>query len=159
MSTPRLIRDLHTMSQAIDMPGVLQDRKCKKTALPEPLRFHVYQKQRYGATSSCMALWYARGFSHSCEIRLRSDQEEREFLVYKDSSQSYACHAKIKKLGYSGTFANKRNKIKQLQRQLAEITGTSTQTGTSRKSNKITMRPWLKPVQRAQPCVPTRGLC
>ncbi len=75
--------------------------------------------------------------------------------VYKESSKSYACRAKIKKLGYSGTFSGKRNKIKQLQSQLAEKPGTSGQTGTSRKSNKIPMRLWLKPVQRAQPCVPT----
>jgi hypothetical protein len=106
-----------------------------------------------------MALWCARGFSHSCGICLRSNREEREFLVYKESSESYACCAKIKKLGYSGTFANKRDEIKQLQSQLAEITGTSGQTGPFRKFNKIPVRLWLKPIQRAQSCVSTQGLC
>ncbi len=33
------------------------------------------------------------------------------------------CRAEIKKLGYSGTFANKHDKFQQLQSQLAEITG------------------------------------
>ena len=73
----------------------------------------------------------------------KKQRVEREDLVYKESSESYACHAKNKKLEYSGTFADKRNKIKQLQSQLAEITGTSGQTGTSRKSDKIPMRLWL----------------
>jgi hypothetical protein len=68
VSTPRLIHSLHTMSPAKAAPDVLQERKRKKMALPEPLRFHMYQKRRYGATSSCMALWYAK-----------SDREEREF--------------------------------------------------------------------------------
>ena len=56
VSTPRLIRDLHTMSQAKATLDVLQDRECEKTAVRKPLRFQMYQKQRYGATSSCLAL-------------------------------------------------------------------------------------------------------
>ncbi len=76
--------------------------------------------------------------------------------TYKEPSESYACRAEIEKLGYSRTFANKRDKFQQLQSLLTEITGTSGHTGTSRKSNKIPMRLWLKPVLRAQlPCAPT----
>ena len=37
-------------------PDGLKDHECIKMALHEPLQFHLYQKQRYGATSSCMAL-------------------------------------------------------------------------------------------------------
>jgi hypothetical protein len=160
MSTPRLIRDLHTMSSAKAAPDSLKDCECKKMALHEPLQFHMHQKQRYGATSSCMALWYAQGFSHSRETCPRSNREERKFLVYKESYESYACCAEIMKLGYSGTFADKRNKLQQLQSLLTEITGTSGHTGTSRKSNEIPMSLWLKPVLRAQPpCEPTSGLC
>jgi hypothetical protein len=80
--------------------------------------------------------------------------------TYKESSKSYACHAEIEKLGYSRTFANKRNKFQQLKSLLTEITGTSGHTGTSRKSIGIPMRLWLKPVLRAQlPWAPTPGLC
>ncbi len=56
------------MSQGEAAPDVLQDRERKKMDLREPLRFHMYQKRRYGATSSCMALWYVRGFFHSREV-------------------------------------------------------------------------------------------
>ena len=50
--------------------------------------------------------------------------------TYKESSESYACPAEIEKLGYSGTFASKRDKFQQLQRLLTEITRTSGHTGT-----------------------------
>ncbi len=82
VSTPRLICNLHTMSQVKATPDVLQDCERKKMALREPLRFHMYQKWRYRATSSCMAFCYARGFSYSREVCPRSDREEREFKVY-----------------------------------------------------------------------------
>ncbi len=55
-------------SKAHRRPTFYKNCERKKMALREPLRFHMYQKRRYGATSSCMALWYAK-----------SDREEREF--------------------------------------------------------------------------------
>ncbi len=70
-------------------------------------------------------LRHMQGFYHTCGICPRSNKEEKQFLVYTESSKSYACCAKIKKLGYSGTFVYKRDTIKQLQSQLAEMTGTS----------------------------------
>ena len=79
VSTPRRVRNLHTLSLAKAAPNVLKDRECKKIALREPFWFQMYQKQRYGATSSYLALWYARGFSHSCGICLRCNWEERVF--------------------------------------------------------------------------------
>ena len=60
VSTPRLIRSLHTMSPAKAAPDVLQESQAQERALREPLRIHMYQKRRYGATSSCKGLWYAR---------------------------------------------------------------------------------------------------
>ncbi len=71
VSTPRLIHSLHTMSPAEPRPTFYKNCERKKMALREPLQFHMYQKRRYGAKSSCMALWYAK-----------SDREEREFWVH-----------------------------------------------------------------------------
>jgi len=62
VSTPRLIRSLHTMSPAKAAPDVLEESRAQERALCEPLRIRMYQKRRYRATSSCKALWYARGF-------------------------------------------------------------------------------------------------
>jgi hypothetical protein len=57
---------------------------------------------------------------------------------------------------YSGTFADKRDKVKQLKSQLAELDGTS---GTFINPVKIPKRLRLKPVLRAQPpCAPTLWL-
>jgi len=62
VSTPRLIRSLHTMSPAKAAPDVLQESRAQERALRKPLQIRMYQKRRYGATSSCKGLWYARGF-------------------------------------------------------------------------------------------------
>ncbi len=59
---------------------IYKNHERKKMALREPLRFHMYQKRRYGATSSCMALWYAK-----------SDQEEREFWVHIQGISRISC--------------------------------------------------------------------
>jgi len=62
MSTPRLIRSLHTMSPAKAAPDVLQESRVQERALREPLRIHMYQKRRYGATSSCNGLCTCEAF-------------------------------------------------------------------------------------------------
>lgn len=91
MSTPRLIRSLHTMSPAKAAPDVLQESRAQERALREPLRIHMYQKRRYGATSSCKELWYARGFSHSREVCPKSDRKKGSSRsTYKESSEPFA---------------------------------------------------------------------
>ncbi len=67
VSTPRLIRDLRTMSQAKAAPDVLQDCECKKMALCEPLRFCMYQKRRY-------PVWHS-GMHEAFLTHVRSTQE------------------------------------------------------------------------------------
>ncbi len=115
---------------------------------------------RNEGTEPRVPVWH----SGTCEAFLTHVRSAQEVIekkrssrsTYKESSKSYACCAEIEKLGYSGTFANKRNKFQQLQSLLTETTGTSGHTGTSRKSNKVPMRLWLKPVLRAQlPCAST----
>ncbi len=88
VSTPRLLRNLHTMSLAKVAPDGLKVCKCKKMTLPErPLIPYVPEKDSVQETVSSFkeahlkrlikeALQYARGFSHPRGISPRSDQEE-----------------------------------------------------------------------------------
>ena len=86
------------MSPAKAAPDVLQESRAQERALREPLRIHMYQKRRYGATSSCKELWYARGFSHFREVCPRSDRKKGSSMsTYKESSEPYAYRAEIKK--------------------------------------------------------------
>jgi hypothetical protein len=141
VSTPRLIRDLHMMSQAKAVPDVLQDRECKKMALREPSDSICTRNE--GAESR-VPVWHS-GTREAFLTHVRSAQEAiakkgSSRSTYKESSESYACSAEIEKLGYSGTFATQCDKFQKLQSLLTEITGTSGHTGTSRKSNEIPMR-------------------
>ncbi len=80
------------------MPDVLQELQAQERALREPLQIRMYQKQSYGATSSCKALWYARGFSHSREVCPKSNRKKGSSRsTYKESSEPCACRAEIKK--------------------------------------------------------------
>ena len=126
------------MSLAKAVPDGQNDHKCTKMALGQrPPIPYVPEKDSVQETASAYkdnhlktlinkgtelrvpigTLVRARLFSFMWDLR-RSDQEKVYFKSYKE---------------YSGTFADKCDKIKQLQSQLAELDETS---GTYRKSNK-----------------------
>ena len=165
VSTPRLPCNLHPMSLVKAAPDGLKVHECKKMALHKcPLIPYVPEKDSVQETISSFKVNHLRMLiSKGAELQVpiwHTGMHEA-FLIHVGSAQKA-----IMKRGYfksyeeySGTFANKCERIKQIKSQLAELDETFGQTGTSKKPTKIPKRLRLKPVLRAQPpCTPTSRL-
>jgi hypothetical protein len=139
VSTSRLLHNLHTMSLAKAVLDGLKDCECKKIALcKRPPIPYVPEKDSVQETVSAykdnhlktltnegtelqVPIWH----SGTCEVFLIHVGSAREATKKKGYFKSYK--------EYSGTFADNRNKVKQLRSQLAELDETS---GTYRNSSK-----------------------
>jgi hypothetical protein len=139
VSTLRLLRNLHTMSLAKAAPDGLKDHKCKKMALcKQPPIQYVLEKD------SVQEMVSAYKDNH-LKMLINKGTELQVPIWHSGTREAFLIHVgfakePIKKKGYfksyeeySGTFTEKRDKIKHLKSQLAELDETS---GTSRKSSK-----------------------
>jgi hypothetical protein len=91
MSTPRLIRNLHTMSQAKAAPDALQDRECKTWLSVNPSDSICTRNK---GTEPRVPVWHS-GTREAFLTHVRSAQEVIEKKgssrsTYKESSKSYA---------------------------------------------------------------------
>ncbi len=101
--TPRLLRDLHTMSLAKAAPNGLKDHKCKKMALRErPLILYVPEKDSVQETVSSYKENHLKTLiKEGTELRVpiwHSGMREA-FLIHVGSAQEA-----IKKKGYFKSF-------------------------------------------------------
>jgi hypothetical protein len=146
VSTPRLLRNLHTMSLEKAAPDGLKDRECEKMALRErPPIPYVPEKDSVQETVS--------SYKDDLKMLIKEGTELRVPIWHSGTREAFLIHVgsareAIKKKGYfksfedhSETYADKREKVKELKDQLVALreasaapAKTSGQAGTSRKS-------------------------
>jgi hypothetical protein len=147
VSTPKLLRYLHTTSLAKAAPDGLKDRKCKKTALRKhPLIPYVPEKDSVQETVSFFK-------DNHLKTLIKEGTELRVPIWHSGTREAFLIHVgsareAIKKKGYfksfedhSKTYADKREKVKELKDRLVALreasetpAKTTGQAGTSKKS-------------------------
>jgi hypothetical protein len=127
VSTPRLLRNLHTMSLAKAAPDGLKDRECEKMALRErPPIPYVPEKDSVQETGSSFKEAHLKTLINSgteLQVPIWHSGTREAFLIHVGSAREA-----IKKKGFfksfeehSNDYAEKQEKVKELKMQVEAL--------------------------------------
>jgi hypothetical protein len=147
LSTPRLLRSLHTLSLAKAVPDCLKDSKCKKIALHKhPLIPYVPEKL---TERDCVQEMFSAFKENHLKTQLEKGMELLVLIWHSSMCEAFLIHVgsaqeAIERKGYfkaymesNEVYMEKYGRIKQAKAQLAKLDdSTNGEAGTSRKFNK-----------------------